>query len=115
MQARLVRRGIGLSAALAAVEASRSAASAAGITPLLASTVRCAVAFAARPSAEAGGASAGAAALAGQTLRSMAVARLTIAAALRLAPARLAAGSLMHPAASAPSPGLAQGRLASCV
>jgi RNA polymerase sigma factor (sigma-70 family) len=86
---RLVRRGLMLSAALAAVELSPSAGAAAGV--LLAPTVRSALAFAAGRTV--GEASSGqSAALAQEVVAAMSLARLKVPAALTLATCLLAAG-----------------------
>ena len=81
---RLVRRGLTLSAALAAAEASRGVTSAAELERLAAATVRGAVAFAARSTAVRD-VSPAAVALAGEVIKAMAIARLTVLAALLLA------------------------------
>jgi RNA polymerase sigma factor (sigma-70 family) len=118
LHARLVRRGLTLSAALAAVEAARSTASSAVIAQLLAPTIRGAVAFAALQTATPDGISAEAAALAGNLVKGMALAKLKIATALVLACCVLATGfltyqSLKSPAAedsrAASSPGPSRG------
>jgi RNA polymerase sigma factor (sigma-70 family) len=101
---RLIRRGLTLSAALAVVEVSRAAASAAVVAQLVALTVRGAMAFGTRPRAVASGVSAQAAALAGETLRAMALARLTSPAALLLATCLLATGFLTYKLANSSSP-----------
>jgi RNA polymerase sigma factor (sigma-70 family) len=100
---RLVRRGATLSAALAAVEASRGAASAAVVARLTAGTVKSAMAFAARPTAAASGASSPAQALAEEMLRNMGLAKLRIAVALMLATCVVTAGFLTYKAAGPPS------------
>jgi len=99
---RLVRRGLTLSAALTAAEVSRGAASAAMAAQLVAATARGAVLFATR-SATASGVSAAAAALAGNVIKAMAIARLTIPAALLLATCLLATGFLTYNLAGSPS------------
>jgi RNA polymerase sigma factor (sigma-70 family) len=101
LHARLLRRGLTLSAALAAAEVSRGSASAAAVARLVAATVQAAVLFAAR-STTASGVSAEAAALAGDVIRGMALARLKVAAALLLATCLLATGLVIH--RPAPSP-----------
>ncbi len=98
---RLVRRGLTLSAALAAAEVSRGAASAAVVARLVAATARGAMLFAAR-STTAGEVSAEAAALAGNVIKGMALARLTIPATLLLATCLLATGFLTYQLASSP-------------
>jgi hypothetical protein len=80
---RLVRRGLTLSAALAAAEASRGVTSAAELERLAAATVRGAVAFAARSTAVRD-VSPAAVALAGEVTKGMAIARLKVLAALPL-------------------------------
>ncbi|HEV3255739.1 MAG TPA: sigma-70 family RNA polymerase sigma factor [Gemmataceae bacterium] len=99
---RLVRRGLTLSAALAAAEVSRGAASAAVVAGLVAPTVRAAMAFAARQTA-AGGVSVEAVALAGEAVKCMSLAKLRIAVGLALATCLLAAGFLANRAAQSPS------------
>jgi RNA polymerase sigma factor (sigma-70 family) len=99
LHARLLRRGLTLSAALAAAEVSRGAVSATTLAQLVAATVRGALLFAARSTA-ADGVSAEAAALAGDVIRGMALARLRVAAALLLATCLLATGLLIHRAAT---------------
>jgi hypothetical protein len=74
---RLIRRGVTLSAALAATELSRGAESAALLARLVAPTAQAAVAFAIHRST-AQGISAGSAALAGDMLKGMALARLKL-------------------------------------
>jgi RNA polymerase sigma factor (sigma-70 family) len=101
---RLSRRGLTLSAALAAAEVSRSAASAAVVARLVAGTVRGAMAFGRNPRTGAGGISAGAAALARETLQGMAMAKLKAAAVLLLATGLLAAGFGIHRAAPSARP-----------
>jgi RNA polymerase sigma factor (sigma-70 family) len=103
LHGRLVRRGLTLSAGLAAAEVARGAASAAVAAGLAARTARGAAAFGVgRAAAE--GVSAGAAALAGQALRAMALARPKVAGALLLATGALAAGLLLGRAAPTPPP-----------
>jgi RNA polymerase sigma factor (sigma-70 family) len=99
---RLIRRGLTLSAALAAVEVSRNAASAAVVAQLLIPTIRGAVAFAAGQTAAASGVSAQAAALAGDVLKGVALVKLKVAAGLALVTCLLAAGSLIYGTAQAP-------------
>jgi WD40 repeat protein len=85
---RLVQRGLTLSAALAAVEVSRSVAAATADTAvarLLTPTVRGAVSLTTRPTATAFGISAESAALADQVLKSMALAKLKLNIVLMLA------------------------------
>jgi RNA polymerase sigma factor (sigma-70 family) len=105
---RLVRRGLTLSAALAAAELPRGTASAAEVARLAVGTVRGAVLFGTRSPAAAEGASTKAAALAGATLRDVALVKLKIAATLLLATCLLAAGFvLQRPAPEVPSSPLA--------
>jgi RNA polymerase sigma factor (sigma-70 family) len=101
---RLLRRGLTLSAALAAAEVSRGAAAAAVVARLAAATTRGALLFAVRPEATTGEASAAAVALAAQTLKGMAVARLKLAAALVLVTVLLTTGWMMLRAGSKPDP-----------
>jgi RNA polymerase sigma factor (sigma-70 family) len=92
---RLSRRGLALPAALAAVEVSRSATSAAAIGGLFIATVQGAMAFAARGGAAANGVSkAGAAVLAEGVLKSMAVAKTKFVAMLLLAAGVAATGTM---------------------
>jgi len=91
----LVRRGLTLSAALAAVEASRATASAAVLAGLVVRTIPGALAFGAGQ-AKVTGVSPSAAAVAGRVVKVMAVRRLTIAAALLLTTAVLGAGIALH-------------------
>jgi RNA polymerase sigma factor (sigma-70 family) len=95
---RLVRRGLTLSAALAAVELSRDAGSAAVVARLGVSTVRAARGFAVGPSVVEG-ASAQAAALAREGVKGMAQAGLRIPAVLVLTVCLLAAGFVAYRAA----------------
>jgi RNA polymerase sigma factor (sigma-70 family) len=81
LHGRLVRRGLTLSAALAAAELSRAAGAAAGVARLVTPTVRGAMAFGARL---AGGVSTPAATLAGDVLKGMALAKLKLGVALVL-------------------------------
>jgi RNA polymerase sigma factor (sigma-70 family) len=99
---RLVRRGLTLSAALAAAEVSRSAASAAVLPLLAAATIRGALGFATR-SAVASDVSPTAVALAGEVIQGMARASLTIPAALVLATCLLATGFLTYKVANSSS------------
>ncbi len=99
LQARLVRRGLTLAAALAAAEMSRGAASALTVARLVGPTVRAARAFAAYQAPACGPA---AASLARAVLRGPALAKLGTAAALAVASALLAAGLLANRAADAP-------------
>jgi RNA polymerase sigma factor (sigma-70 family) len=92
---RLVRRGLALSAALAAVEASRATASAAVLAGLVVRTIPGALAFGAGRGM-ATGISTSAAAVAGRVVKAMALPRLTVAAALFLAVAALGAGIALH-------------------
>jgi RNA polymerase sigma factor (sigma-70 family) len=102
---RLVRRGLTLSAALAAVEVSRRAASAAGLAGLLLPTVRAALAFTAPSLSGPGGISPRAAAWAANVATSTALPRLRIAATLVLAASLLSAGYLLSgPSPATPSP-----------
>ena len=102
---RLLRRGLTLSAALAAAEVSQGAAPAAVVVArLAAATARGALLFAVRPQAATGEASAAAVALAGQTLKGMAVARLKVAAALVLVIVLLTTGWVMLRAGPEPDP-----------
>ena len=103
LQQRLTRRGLTLSAALAAVEVSRGAASALTVARLVNPTVRGALAFAARQPQGGVGASAAATALAREALRGPALAKLGAATALALATTLLAAGLLVYRAANAPA------------
>jgi RNA polymerase sigma factor (sigma-70 family) len=88
---RLVRRGLTLSAALAA-GISQSTTSAALVAPLVAGAVRSALAFASGRPAVISGASTAAAALAAGMLKSLSVARLKIAAAFLLLTAFVTTG-----------------------
>jgi hypothetical protein len=106
---RLVRRGLRLSAALAAVEVSRGLVSAAVLARLLVPTVRGAIAFGARQEA-ARVVSAQATALAGELVNGMALARLKIAAALMLATCLLTAGLLLYRADQVPRAPFPQAR-----
>jgi RNA polymerase sigma factor (sigma-70 family) len=108
---RLVRRGLTLSAALAAAEVSRGAALA--IARLAAGTVRGAVAFATRRTAAAEGVSAGAATLAGEMVKTLAPARLKVTAALLLAAGLLTTGLALYRAAQQPTAAAPQARLPS--
>jgi RNA polymerase sigma factor (sigma-70 family) len=99
---RLVRRGLTLPAALAAVELARGTGSAAVVAQLAAPTVRAALGFAVGQTA-AGAASVQAAALAGKILKGMALAKLKVAAALLLGTCLLATGLVIERAAPAPS------------
>jgi RNA polymerase sigma factor (sigma-70 family) len=92
---RLVRRGLTLSAALAAVEASRATASAAALAALVVRTIPGALAFGAGQGIERG-VSASAAAVAGLVVKAMALPRLTMALALLLTTAALGAGIALH-------------------
>jgi RNA polymerase sigma-70 factor (ECF subfamily) len=92
LHARLVRRGLTLSAALGAAEVSRVAASAAPVARLVAATARGAVVFAGR-STTAGGASGRAAALAGDVIRGMALGKLKTGGVLGLMAGLLVVGS----------------------
>jgi RNA polymerase sigma factor (sigma-70 family) len=100
---RLVRRGLTLSAALAAVEASRAPASAAVIARLAAAASRGALARAASRAPSAEGISAGAAALAPAVLRDMAWTKLSIAAGLLLTMCLLAVGLTVRGTEQPPS------------
>jgi RNA polymerase sigma factor (sigma-70 family) len=102
LQQRLARRGLTLSAALAAAEVSRGAASGLTVAGLVGPTMRSALAFAARQP-QGASASATAMALAREVLRSPPLARLGVAAALALATSLLAAGLLTYRASSASS------------
>jgi RNA polymerase sigma factor (sigma-70 family) len=88
---RLVRRGLTLSAALAAVEVSRATTSAAVLAGLVARTIPGALAFGAGQALDAG-VSASAAGLAAQVGMTMALPRLCLTAALLLVTAALGAG-----------------------
>jgi RNA polymerase sigma factor (sigma-70 family) len=90
LQQRLVRRGLTLSAALAAVELSRGAASAQAVAQMVGPTVRGALAFALRQVPPAGPAAV-AVSLAREVIRGPALARLGMATVLALATALLAA------------------------
>jgi RNA polymerase sigma factor (sigma-70 family) len=103
LHARLVRRGLTLSAALAAAELSHGGTSAAAVARLVAVTARTALNFAATPPTPAGEASA-AAVLAGQALGGMGLGRRKIAAVLLLAAALLTGGLVLHRVVSAPAP-----------
>jgi RNA polymerase sigma factor (sigma-70 family) len=96
LQARLQRRGLTLSAGLAAAEVSRGAVSAAAVGQLVVRTVRGAVAFRAYQAVAAEGITSGAAALAAETLRAMARTRLKSAAALLVATCLLVTGWAIH-------------------
>jgi RNA polymerase sigma factor (sigma-70 family) len=104
LRTRLLRRGLTLSAALAAVEVSRGAASAMAVAQLVARTVRGAVAFGTGQTAGARGVPAGAAALAGQVVKGMALARLKMPVALLLAMCLLATGLALFRAGPSPPP-----------
>lgn len=109
LHARLLRRGLTLSAALAAAEVSRGAASAVVAAELVAGTARAAVLFASRRAA-AGGVSQTAVALAGEVLRGMALARMKLPAALLLAVCLLATGLLARQAMDSTPPQAEPGR-----
>jgi RNA polymerase sigma factor (sigma-70 family) len=100
---RLVRRGLTLSAALAAAEISRGAASATVAARLTASTVSGAMAVLGSPMTGAIGVSARAAALAAETIRNMAPAKLKLAAALLLPTCVLATGFVLYESAQSPT------------
>src|SRR5262249_39273198 len=101
LHGRLVRRGLTLSAALAAAELSRGAGSAAVVARLIASTIQAAMVVAAgQPGLE--GVSAQAAVLAGEGVKGIALARLKLPATLLLATSLLAAGFVAHRAADSP-------------
>jgi hypothetical protein len=87
---RLLRRGLTLSAVLAAAEASRGAAPAVTVAGLIARTVQGAVAFGTYQTAEVEGVSAGATVVAREILRGMALAKVKMTAALMLATCLLA-------------------------
>jgi RNA polymerase sigma factor (sigma-70 family) len=97
---RLVRRGLTLSTAFAAVELSCGAASAQAVAHLVGPTVRGALAFAARQVPPAG--TAAAASLAREVIRGPALAQLGIATVLALATALLATSLLASRAPDAP-------------
>ncbi len=101
---RLVRRGLTLSSALAAVEASRATASAAVIARLAAATAQGALAFGAYQTVAAPAVSAAAATLAGNVIRGMAAANLKAAGTLLLVICLLATGFLAYKVASPHSP-----------
>jgi RNA polymerase sigma factor (sigma-70 family) len=88
----LVRRGLTLSAVLAAAEFSRDASSATPVARLAAPTVQGAMAFATRQTPAAGSVSTAAAGLARDAVKSMALAKLKMAAALLLVAGLLAVG-----------------------
>jgi RNA polymerase sigma factor (sigma-70 family) len=92
---RLVRRGLTLSAALTAVELSRSAVTAAVVAQIGASTVRAAMVFASEQTTV-GVVSAQATGLAREVVRGMALAKLKLAAALMLTTGLLVTGFLLH-------------------
>jgi len=92
---RLVRRGLTLSAALAAVEVSRATASAAVLAGLVIRTIPDALAFGAGQGMVTS-VSTSAAALAGRVVKAMALPRLAMAAALVLTTAALGAGIALH-------------------
>jgi hypothetical protein len=100
---RLVRRGLALSAALAAVELSRAAASAAVVAALAARTIHGALAFGAGEAAETG-VSQSAAALASRVGMAMAIPRIALTAALALTLAVLGAGIALHGKTPEPEP-----------
>jgi RNA polymerase sigma factor (sigma-70 family) len=92
---RLVRRGLTLSAALAAVEASRATASAAVLAGLVLRTIPGALAFWAGQGMVTG-VSPSATAVAGRVVKAMALPRLIMATALLLTIAALGAGIALH-------------------
>jgi protocatechuate 3,4-dioxygenase beta subunit len=108
-----------LSAALAAVELSRGAASAVAVAPLADSTIQGAMAFAARPTPATSGVTELAAVVARDVSRSMGLAKLKMVAGLILTTSLLTAGWLAHrtvpDAPSAPSPSANRGGLAALV
>jgi RNA polymerase sigma factor (sigma-70 family) len=93
---RLVRRGLTLTAAFAAVQVSRAAVSAASTGPLILRTLRGALAFGTGRQALASGVSADATALAAKVIADMALARLKVAAALLLAGCLITTGFLVR-------------------
>jgi RNA polymerase sigma factor (sigma-70 family) len=99
---RLVRRGLTLSAALAAAALSGRAGSASALGPRVAATVRAALEFAAGPTAR-GAALSPAAGLAGEVVRGMALPRMKCAVALVLAAGLLTTGFLLPAPAPLPS------------
>lgn len=99
---RLMRRGLTLSAALAAAELSRSAASAIGAAGLAASLVPAAMRFAAPQTSMTASVSAQAAAVAQGVINSMALAKLKAAAALMLTTCLLAGGLFAYRHATVP-------------
>jgi RNA polymerase sigma factor (sigma-70 family) len=101
LRERLLRRGLTLSAALAAAEVSRGEAAAA-VARLIARTVRGAVAFRTGQPSPAAGVSTGAAALAGRVVKALALARLKSPAALLLAMGLLATALALFQAAPSP-------------
>jgi protocatechuate 3,4-dioxygenase beta subunit len=105
---RLIRRGLTLSAALAAVEAARGPASSAVVARLATAAVRGALVSTIGQTTSAEGISAGAAALARAVLNSMALTRLTIVAGLLLPLCLLAVGLVARgrdlPPSTDPSP-----------
>jgi RNA polymerase sigma factor (sigma-70 family) len=103
LQQRLARRGLTLSATLAAAELSRGAASALAVARLVGPTVRGALAFAARQ-APPDGSAAAAASLAQKVIRGPALAKLGMATVLALATALLAAGLLANRPGDVPLP-----------
>jgi RNA polymerase sigma factor (sigma-70 family) len=115
LHARLLRRGLTLSAALAAAEASRSAAPAALVTGLFPATARSAVAFAAGQPAAAGEIPVAAVELAAQTLSGSGLGRRKFAAALLLVAGVLAGGWILHRVAAGTAPDKAQIRSAPVV
>jgi RNA polymerase sigma factor (sigma-70 family) len=100
---RLIRRGLTLSAALAAVELSRATASAAVLVGLAARTIHCALAFGAGNPAVTG-ASQSAATLASRVGMAMAFPRIALTAALALTLAVLGAGIALHGKTPEPAP-----------
>jgi RNA polymerase sigma factor (sigma-70 family) len=99
---RLRRRGLTLSAALAAIEVSRGAASAVGLAQLVARPVRGAVAAEGIPP--------GVAALAGETLKGMTLSRLKVVSVLLLTICLVAAGLVLYPMAQPPAKATAVAR-----
>jgi RNA polymerase sigma factor (sigma-70 family) len=107
---RLVRRGLTLSAALAAAELSRGTASATVVARLADSTVRGAMAALGSPKTAALAVSTRAATLATETIRSMALAKLKLAAALLLPTCVLATGLVLYESGQSPTAQVAQVR-----
>jgi RNA polymerase sigma factor (sigma-70 family) len=99
LHARLLRRGLTLSAALATIELSRNSATSAARSDLIITALRGALAV-----GEAAGTPSGAAALAAQMLRSMSLNRLKIRLAALLAIGLLTGGAVWYRVATVPFP-----------